>query len=143
MRDSYCKNCNQFYICCNNRVLKAFNDLGKELSKIFQPILKQVTKSLTEVLMIYTEHKKQEYWDHFLKLPKYWPHGFTEKRLQKVKPIAWEDQDFWDDILLRHGGYECSPEFLKEKDLETYQHCFGNFAGMLSNIMLKNKIIRS
>lgn len=122
---------------------KAFSNLGKELSKIFKPILKQVTKVLTEVLMIYTEHKKQEYWNHFLKLPKYWPHGFTEKRLQKVKPIAWKDQDFWDDILQRHGAFDCTPQSLKDRNLGIYQHCFGNFAGMLLNIMVKNKIIRS
>jgi|GEM_PF-1610377 len=88
-------------------------------------------------IMEYQLYKKQQYWDHFLTLKKYWNHGMTLKRINKVKDIVMEDGFFWDDILSRHGGYEYSPEELKEKDLFNYQHCFGNFAGMLGDIIYR------
>ena len=92
--------------------------------------------------MKYTDEKKQEYWDHFLTIKNFWPYGFTEKRLDKIKDIVWKDEDFWDDILQRHGAFDCSPQSLKDRNPGIYQHCFGNFAGMLTNIMVKNKILK-
>lgn len=87
--------------------------------------------------MIIPKEKKNEYWNHFLELKTYWPHGFTLKRLEKIKDIVFKDIDFWDDIILRHGAYDTKPLDLNQ---HTYQHLFGNFAGMLGEILHKNKI---
>lgn len=88
------------------------------------------------------DEKKEEYWNHFLKLKKYWPVGFTLKRLEKIKPVIWKDTEFWDDILWRHGGHEISPEAMKNGAMYNYQHCFGNFAGMILNDMVREGIIK-
>jgi hypothetical protein len=89
--------------------------------------------------MEYSDFKKNQYWNHFMVMKSYWPQGFTRNRLNKVKEIIWNDNNFWDDILLRHGAYDKSPSELSD---EIYQHLFGNFAGMLSSIMHEKKIIK-
>ena len=92
--------------------------------------------------MTYSNDKKNEYWNHFLTLKKYWAWGFTIKRLEKIKPDVWEDESFWDDILLRHNGNNISPNEMKNSSLEHYQHCFGNFCGMLNHIFWKKGILK-
>ncbi|MFA5395456.1 MAG: hypothetical protein WC346_05480 [Methanogenium sp.] len=88
------------------------------------------------------ETKKQEYWNHFLTLKNYWPHGFTLKRLEKVKPFVWLDDDFWADIIHYHNGENRSPDQMLIEDRYIYQHCFGNFAGWLLQIMAEKGILK-
>ena len=57
------------------------------------------------------------------------------KRLEKVKPIVFKDELFWSDILLRHSGDKMSPKEMKEMDKNHYDHCMGNFSGMVYQIL--------
>lgn len=91
---------------------------------------------------VFIEGKKIEYWNHFLCNKQFWPCGMTKKRLEKVKPTAWKDKFFWSDILQRHHGDRYTPKTMKEIMPEIYLHCLGNFAGMLHDIMIENKIIK-
>jgi len=72
--------------------------------------------------MIFTEDKKNEYWNYFLTQKEFWGHGVTEKRLQKVKPIIWKDENFWSDILFRHNGGMETPEQMLQRDKFAYNH---------------------
>lgn len=75
-----------------------------------------------------------QYWDHFLAA---WAcgeieigSGVTRAKLKKVKPIIMRDSEFWFDILNRHDGNKMTPyEMMKDK--ANYEHCLGNFCGML------------
>ena len=89
--------------------------------------------------MKYSNEIKERYWNEFMVLTNYWPKGFTKKRLEKTKSIIWDNNIFWDDILLRHGGYNTHPDGLSD---EIYKHCFGNFAGMLLSFMHDKGIIK-
>lgn len=86
--------------------------------------------------------KKQEYWDHFLTLKNYWGYGVTLKRLEKIKSTIWDDKDFWSDILLRHSGQSITPIEMKNNNFANYQHCFGNFAGMIYQTLIRHEVIK-
>lgn len=87
--------------------------------------------------------KKSEVWNYMASLPKRErPQGCTDKRLSKVCDHVFVNEDFWDDIVFRHGIQFKTLEKLKEEDQETYDHCTGNFWGMLMEIMWRNKIIK-
>jgi hypothetical protein len=75
------------------------------------------------------EEKKHEVWDHALTLPR--PHGITQQRLDRIKNIVWTDQQFWQDVIIRHGLDKETPKQLLERDSFTYDHCFGNFWAMI------------
>lgn len=81
------------------------------------------------------EHKKHEYWNHFVArffLEKVGGgHGVTATRLRRVKVEIWEDSEFWQDIVWRHGGNDVTPEQMQKRDEVVYQHCLGNFWGMI------------
>lgn len=90
------------------------------------------------------EEMKMYVWNYMVALPKgERPNGCTDKRLQKVWEIAFKTEYFWDDVVSRHGvSDEMLLPQLKETDPETYDHCIGNFWGMLMEIMWKNGIIK-
>ena len=88
------------------------------------------------------EEKKLEYWNHFLTIESFWGYGVTRKRLERIKPMIWDDNDFWFDVLQRHRGVDCSPEEMRDMDKFNYDHCFGNMAGMIYQSLLENKIIK-
>ena len=92
--------------------------------------------------MHYNEERMEQYWQHYCNNKILWGHGVTLKRLEKVKSIIWKDGDFWDDILLRHSGFDKSPEEMKEYDIEVYNHCFGNFMTMVYQSLIEHKIIK-
>ena len=81
------------------------------------------------------DSKKHEYWNHFIAraytTARGFPTGVTGPRLRKLKQKLWRDRDFWQDIVLRHGGDKCTPEEMKRDDPENYDHCRGNFWGMI------------
>lgn len=85
------------------------------------------------------EEKKHEYWNHFVakiftdgpKQP-----GVTGPRLRKIKSIIWADEDFWFDILYRHGGENMTPEQMLD-DGARYAHCSGNFWGMICQTLVE------
>jgi hypothetical protein len=80
-----------------------------------------------------SEDKKHEYWNHFVTdaftTPRGLPTEVTGARLRKIKPKIWNDLDFWQDIILRHGGAKVTPEQMQQLDPEVYDHCLGNFWG--------------
>ncbi len=85
------------------------------------------------------DNKKHEFWNHFITR---WAlegagggFGVTAHRLNKIKPAIFNDNDFWSDVILRHDGIRYTPEQLKAGDRANYNHCLGNFWGMLSQTM--------
>jgi len=99
---------------------------------------------------MWAEAKKHEYWNHFIAkwaLEKlgggYGPTGgkVTATRLHKVKLIVFREEFFWQDILLRHDGMNMTPEQMIFNYPHTYDHCSGNFWGMLIQIMIENNIL--
>lgn len=88
------------------------------------------------------ERMKAAWWNHFIEQKKFWPHGFTIKRLEKIKPQIWEDSLFWADILMRHGGGSSLPRELERQAPEAYLHLMGNMAGMILQTLVENGIIR-
>jgi len=85
-----------------------------------------------------TAQKKHEYWNHFV-AEAYEHNGFgngvTGRRLYKAKQYVWDDDGFWDDVIHRHGGQNCTPYEMMVNDNGVWMHCKGNFWGMLHQIM--------
>ncbi len=86
-----------------------------------------------------TEQKRHEYWNHFIER---WAvgkqgggHGVTGPKLAKVKPYILKDSAFWVDVVSRHDGLSRTPEEMKANDRPTYDHCLGNFWGMVYQTM--------
>ncbi|MGN6435961.1 MAG: hypothetical protein ACTHMM_05480 [Agriterribacter sp.] len=78
---------------------------------------------------------QEELWfDFVIKNKKHWAHGFTVKRLQKVREAVMDDNNIMFDLLQRHGGDKLIPEQMREKDVFTFDHCIGNFT---CNILYK------
>ena len=91
-----------------------------------------------------TDEKKHEYWNHFVAVffvdgPKY--PSITGPRLRKIKPIIWTDQDFWFDILCRHLGNDMTPEQMAKFDRKLYEHCLGNFWGMVHQTLVEEGLL--
>ena len=96
-------------------------------------------------MTVNSKGKKEEYWNHFKdtifrklnKCP-----SLTDKRMEKLKPIIWNDERFWGDILLRHGGNRMTPEEMKDRNIEWYEHCMGNFSGMLIQTLIRENMVK-
>lgn len=79
--------------------------------------------------------KRLEYWNHFIEM---WaldrnigPHGLTPAKLRKAKELVMQDDSFWYHVVGRHGGIDKTPYQLELEDKFAYEHCMGNFWGML------------
>lgn len=59
------------------------------------------------------------------------------RRIDKLKEWAWNDNDFWDDLLFRHGLNDVS---IKDLDPLMKDHALGNFKGMLFQIAYEHGI---
>jgi len=91
--------------------------------------------------------KRHEYWNHFV------ARWVTEKvgggykvtgpRLQKIKGEIMRDEDFWLDVITRHGGLKVTPEKMMQDDIEVYNHCLGNFWGMIYQTMMERGLIKA
>lgn len=99
---------------------------------------------------MWIDAKKHEYWNHFITkwaLEKlgggYGPTGtkVTAVKLCKVKSIIWNDWSFWGDVLHRHGAAYVTPEIMLKEFPNTYEHCAGNFWGMLIQTMIEHHIL--
>lgn len=89
------------------------------------------------------EAKKTEVWNYMMALPKnYRPRGLTNARIEKLKTLIWNDNNFWSDIILRHGLKAMTLEQLKESGLDIYNHCVGNFWSMLFQTAIEHGIIK-
>lgn len=90
-----------------------------------------------------SDEKKKEVWNYMGSLPKRErPQGCTTVRMLKIYRDVFQTEYFWEDVVLRHGLNEISLDELKEKDPETYEHCVGNFWGMLMEIMHNHGVIK-
>jgi hypothetical protein len=83
------------------------------------------------------ENKREEYFDHFLEVsPKRSrPSIATDHRLKKYRDAILADEVIWQDILDRHLGNTFSPDELRGKYPELYEHCLGNFWGMVASLL--------
>lgn len=88
------------------------------------------------------ERMKAAWWNHFIEQKKFWPHGFTIRRLEKIKPQIWEDSLFWADILTRYGGGSSLPRELEQQAPGAYLHLMGNMAGMILQTLVEERVIR-
>jgi len=92
-------------------------------------------KESTLAALKVSREKRREYWNHFIAS---WAidrvgggHGVTGPRLRKIRDEVMADDDFWWDIVLRHGGANLTPEQMQRTDPQQYEHCLGNFWGMI------------
>lgn len=83
--------------------------------------------------------KRMEYWNHFVEQSYVQGigggHRVTGPRLRKIKNKVLHDKQFWFDIIDRHNGSNRTPEQMKAQNLENYNHCLGNFWGMVIEIL--------
>ncbi len=86
--------------------------------------------------MITPEAKRHEYWNHFLAQAATGevalPYGVTKTKLRKIKFAIIADVHFWSDVVLRHNGQAVTPEEMARDKPEVYDHCRGNFWGMVA-----------
>ena len=88
-------------------------------------------------MMFYiSDVKKEEVWQALSS--ERLPARLTKKRLARLKSIVWDDADFWDDVVARHGLMELTIAELKEEDKATFTHCLGNFVGMLMQTLVES-----
>lgn len=79
--------------------------------------------------MKYSDTMKSDYWE--LLAAQRRPPLLTDARMAKLKAKVWNDATFWDDIIARHGGMEMSAQALMDSKPDVFEHCLGNFHGML------------
>jgi len=98
---------------------------------------------LSEMLVPTT--KRLEYWNHFVSR---WAvegvgggYRVTGRRLWKIRDKMLADDDFWQDIVLRHSGLDKTPEQLMAVMPEVYNHCLGNFWGMIYQELMDARMI--
>ena len=82
---------------------------------------------------------KQDVWDYFM-LPKfktYRPRYCTDFRLKKNHNKIFDDKFLWQDVMERHGmtTYPTVQEWHWHTDKPTFDHCIGNFWGMICAIL--------
>ena len=95
------------------------------------------------------EEKKHEYWNHFIAVGFVGtaegygrPKALTPTRLRVLQVKIWNDAVFWNDIILRHGGEWRTPEQMREQHISVYQHCRGNFWGMLMQTAVEMGLVK-
>lgn len=93
--------------------------------------------------MLVLMRKRREYWNHFVAeaFVTRMPPGVTGPRLRKVRRAILLCDDFWWDIVLRHGGTKLTPEQLRIQDPAQYEHCMGNFWGVVIPSALKGRLV--
>lgn len=79
--------------------------------------------------------KRYEYWNHFI--ARWALEGgaspyITKAKLAKIKPRIMDDNEFWTDVIMRHDGDRLTPEQMQRVLPATYDHCSGNFWGMIT-----------
>jgi hypothetical protein len=84
---------------------------------------------------------KEIWYQHVIDNKDLWCHGFTLKRLQKIKDVVLSDEHILFDLLLRHSANVMSPQQMKEKDSYAYKHCVDNFACNIAIKMREQKLI--
>ena len=96
-------------------------------------------------MYIICAEKRWEYWNHFVAR---WTvegigggSGVTGDRLRKVRQVLFDDDEFWLDVVGRHNGRNQTPESLQMCELDVYDHCLGNFWGMVYQTLVERGLI--
>jgi len=96
-------------------------------------------------MYIISEEKRCEYWNHFVAR---WAiegvgggTGVSGARLRKIWQAMLDDDEFWLDVVGRHGGREKTPEALRMSEPGVYEHCLGNFWGMIYQTLMERGLI--
>ena len=93
-----------------------------------------------------TNQKRLEYWNHFVE--QYFVdsigggNGITGPRLRKIKNSQMVNDQFWYNVIDMHDGQRRTPEQMKAESAGNYEHCLGNFWGMLMQDMVKHGLIK-
>jgi len=87
--------------------------------------------------------KRQAYWLHFIERWAVWGegggHGVTGPRLRNLYEVVMADEDFWQDVIYRHGNWP-EPRRMMREAPGVYQHCLGNFWGMIYQMMVERQM---
>ncbi len=87
--------------------------------------------------------KRKAYWLHFIERWAIWGegggHGVTGPRLRQLYAAIMLDDDFWQDVIYRHGNYP-DPAKMMAENAELYAHCAGNFWGMIYQMMVERRM---
>lgn len=83
------------------------------------------------------EQQKQEWWDFWThdEQKEYRPHGMTPTRMKKLKPVIWNDHNFWFHSVIRFGMEAEKPRVMRERDKFKFDAATGNFFAMLREKM--------
>jgi len=95
-----------------------------------------------------SQDQRDIYWNHFIER---WAvggwnpgHGVTGGKLRKIKTAIMTDDDFWADVYTRHCGVQYhSPEDMKCQAPKLYDHCAGNFWGMIYQELVERGLIKT
>jgi len=95
-----------------------------------------------------SQDQRDVYWNHFVER---WAvggwnpgHGVTGAKLRKIKDTIMADDDFWDDVYNRHSGNQFrSPEDMERRNQTLYDHCTGNFWGMIYQELVEQGLIKT
>jgi len=89
--------------------------------------------------------KRYQYWNHFVARWFIAPgekRGVTGPRLRRIMPQIMDDEDFWWDVVSRHSGDKMTPEEMAETEPHIYQHCEGNFWGMVCQDLVEMGLMK-
>jgi hypothetical protein len=78
------------------------------------------------------QEKRIEYWNYLTTEKAERPKGVTDKRLEKIKSEILADDQFWFQVIERHGAEFMSPvELYAEERRNRADHSRGNFWSMI------------
>lgn len=87
--------------------------------------------------------KRRAYWLHFVERWVVWGEGggcgVTGPRLRKLYETIMCDDDFWQDVICRHGNWP-DPQRMMDQSPEVYEHCLVNFWGMIYQMMVERQM---
>lgn len=72
-----------------------------------------------------TPQQREAIWMHFTSHSR--PRGITTKKLNRIKKTLMMNDEFWADIIFRHGLDRETPDELLKTNKAIYDHCLGNF----------------
>lgn len=82
------------------------------------------------------------WWLYFCYCTQYWGHGLTLNKLKKLESSIFLDKYLWRDLLERHNMNGVMPWDAENIDKSNYDHAIGNFAGMIYEKAVLNKLVK-
>ena len=97
-------------------------------------------------MFVIPKGKRHEYWNHFIArwvVEKVGGGAYvTGPKLRKIWRAILDDDEFWLDVVARHGGLRQTPESMQLCDPDTYNHCLGNFWGMVYQTLVERGLVK-